>query len=179
MAALTAIAGAVIGAIGVGTSIFGAITGNDANQEALAAQQHAEAIKQQAKAADEERKRRQAIRMGIIQRSQALSRETAQGANESSAASGAAGQINQETGWNVAGVNQAAHFGTALYGANQELLNARMDQSNSDMISSIGKGLTSLGGGLVSNAGTVNNLIGPDPFNIVSGVGKPSANAYT
>jgi hypothetical protein len=179
MAALTAIVGATLAGVGAATSIFGAISGNSANQAALEAQQRAEAIRQQAAAADQERKRRQAIRQGIIQRSQALSREVAQGANESSAAPGASGQISQETSFNIAGINQAAYFGTALYGANQDLLAARSAQANADTIGNIGKGLSSLGGATISNLGAINNTLGPDPFGIVSGVGKPSANAYT
>ena len=169
--------GAAAAAVGVGTSIFGAILGNDANQEALAAQQKAEQIRQAQAAADAERRRRQAIRTGIIQRSQALANATAQGANESTANSGAQGQVNQETGWTIGGINTAQAYGTALYGANQELLQAKMDQANADEWSSIGKSLTSLGGGLVTNAGTIGNIANNN-FNFLSGVGKPSANAY-
>lgn len=179
MPVITGIVAAGLAAVGAATSIYGAIAGNSAQSEAIAAQQHAEQIRQQAAAADAERRRRQAIRQGIIARSQALTKETAQGANESSAVGGAGGQINQETGWRVAGINQAQHFGTELYGANQELLAARQDQANASSISDIGKGISSLGNALIVQQGPINNLAGPDPFNIVSGVGKPSANAYT
>lgn len=163
-----AVIGMGLSALGVGTSFFGSLMGNDANQDLVSAQQKAEKLRYQQMQADAERKRRQAIRQGIIQQHQAVSNTVLQGAGESSGAYGAAGQVNQEVGWNVAGVNIAEHFGKGIYEANQQALAAKGEIANAETIKSFGSGLSSLGGAMLGNMGTINSLFAGNPMPIAS-----------
>ena len=161
MAALTSIAvaaGIGLGVAGAATSISGASEANQAQQAILAAEAKAEKVRQEAMLNDADRRRRQMIRQGIIQRSQALSTATNQGANESSALPGAFGQIQGNTSFAVSGVNEQVNFGTQLFKANQELLAAKSQLANAQETSSIGSSISSLGGSLISNAGTIGKL---------------------
>jgi hypothetical protein len=160
MAAITAAVGLGLAAVGAGVSIYGASQQNEANQAAIAAQQKALAIQQQANSVDADRKRRQLIREGIIARATALSNATNQGAGGSSAVNSAYGQIQGRTGWGIAGVNAALNTSNQLYGANQELFQARLAASEASMYSQIGQGLGSLGGALMSNSSALGNMFG-------------------
>lgn len=160
-----------ISAIGTATGLFGASAANEANQHLIAAQKQAETLRYQQMQSDAERKRRQSIRQGIIQQHQSVSNTTLQGAGESSGASGAQGQANQETGWNVAGVNIAEHFGKGIYQANLQALQAKSELADAQEISSIGSGLSSLGGAVLGNIGAISSLTTPSPFGIAKGPG--------
>lgn len=162
MAALTAIA-----AIGLGLAGAGAVVGfmgnsqaADAQHELIAAQQHAEQIRNQAMELDAERRRRVQIRDGIIRRSQALATATSQGANESSGLQSAYGQITGNTSFAVAGINSAEKTGNELYQANLDALTAQQHGADAQELQQFGKGLSSLGGSLINNLGTISNLGG-------------------
>lgn len=147
-----------IAAAGFVTSLFGASAQNDAQQQMLAAQQKAEAIRQKQMEDDAQRRVRAQIRQGNILHSQALATATNQGASQSSALPGAFGQVSQETSWNVAGVNTAVNYGRQMFGANQELLQAKANYVDAQQTSQIGSSLMSLGGGMVTQGNTITNI---------------------
>lgn len=149
-----------ISALGTGTSLLGGLFGADDNAKLVADQQKAENIKFQQQKADWERSRRQDIRKGIYMQHQAVAAATAGGANESTGAYGAYGQVNQETGWNVQGVNMAQHFGTQLHQANMDILADKGNIAQDQSIVSMGQGLSSLGGAGMSQATNISNLTG-------------------
>lgn len=162
MAAITAAVGIGLGlsAVGAGVGMYSASQQNEANQAAIAAQQKALAIQQQANQYDADRRRRQFIRENIIARATALSNATNQGAGGSSALNAAYGQIQGRTGWGISGVNASQNTSQQLYGANQELFQARMAASEAAMYGQIGQGLGSLGNAFLSNSSTIGNLFG-------------------
>lgn len=160
MPAVTAAVGVGLAVVGAGTSIYAASKKNDANADAIAAQQHALAIQQQANDVDAMRKKRQFIREGVINRATALSTATNQGAGSSSALTGAYGQIQGRTGWGISGVNDALSTSNQLYGANQDLFQAKLAANSADMISQIGSGIGSLGGALIGNSSAIGNIFG-------------------
>jgi hypothetical protein len=160
MAAVTAAVGIGLAVVGGATSIYGASQKNDANADAIAAQQKALAIQQRANEIDGMRKKRQFIREGIISRATALSTATNQGAGNSSSLFGAYGQIQGRTAWGIGGVNNALATSNQLYGANQELFQAKLAANEADMISQIGSGISSLGGALIGNSSAIGNIFG-------------------
>lgn len=160
MAAITAAIGLGIAAVGVGTQIYGASKAADANEQAIAAQQHSEQIKLQANAIDADRRRRQFVREGVIARASALSTTTNQGANQSSGLQGAYGQIAGRTSFGISGVDIAQATGLELFNANQDLFQAKQAGNQAAMVSGIGSGLTSLGGAIVGNIGPIDRVFG-------------------
>lgn len=161
MAAISTMVAAVgvgVAAAGVGTQLYGASQSAEANEAAIAAQQRAEAIRLQAAKVDAARKQRQFIREQVIARAQALSTTTNQGANESSGLPGAYGQIAGRTAFGISGIQIAQATGQGLYGANQDLLQAKLAANDAASISAIGSGLTSLGGAITGNLGAIDRV---------------------
>ena len=149
-----------ISALGSITSMFGASQSSSANDALIAAQQKAAQIQYKQMIADTERKKLEKIRQGNILRHQAIANSTAQGSNESSALSGAMGQVSQETSWNIAGLNQAEYFGKQNYQANQEILAAKGQLADAQSMSQMGSAISSLGGAMISNMSGANSLFG-------------------
>lgn len=160
-----------IKAIGTGIGLFGDSEANKANQDLLKAQSDAENVRFQQMKNDAERKRRQDIRNGIIREHQAVSNATLQGASESTGAYGAYGQVNQETGWDVGGVNTAEHYGTQIHTANLAALQAKSELADAQEIKGIGEGISSLGGAVLSNMGSIKALTTPSYFGVQQGPG--------
>jgi hypothetical protein len=154
----------IIGAVGIGISLFGASEQADAaaaqaaaqrqaNADQVAHQRKTEAIRLEAMNIDADRKRRAMIRESIIARSQALSATTAKGASQGSALPGALGTIGGELGFGIAGVNAQQRLGLQMFTANNEYLDARLrnaaaiesaqvDMANAQAWSAIGGTLT-------------------------------------
>lgn len=157
----------IIAAVGIGlaaagavTSFFGSQDASEAQQRAIAAQQRGEQVRKEAAHFDADRRRRQMIRMGLIQRSQAVAIANAQGANKGSGLEGVFGQIASATSFAVSGVTGNLEYGDQLFAANQELLEARKDSADAESTMALGKGLSSLGGAVLGNIGSINSIGG-------------------
>lgn len=160
-----------ISAIGKGLGLWGDDKANQANQALVAAQKQAETARFEQMKNDAERKRRQEIKMGIFREHQAISNASLQGAGESSGSYGAQAQANQETGWDVGGINTAEHYGTEIYHANIAALTAKGQLADAQEIQQAGAGISSLGGQIIGNMSGINALTTPSPFGIAKGPG--------
>jgi len=153
----------IIGAIGLAASVAGSAVqyaGQQqqlaANKKAMAASQAQEAIRQKQMALEADRKRRQAIREGIVARGQALNVAANQGVGgDSSVMEGAFGTIEGQTGRNVKGINQNEAFGGDMFAANAQESAARSAAADGASLSATGSGLSSLGGAIFSNASKI------------------------
>lgn len=153
--------------LGLGVSIFGTVMQMDAAQKAAAAQKkalqfqmQAEASREQASKLDAMRRKREAIRQGIIQRSQALSTGTNQGAQYGTALPGAYGQIGGQTAFNIAGITGQQMLAGDVFAANRGVFRARKDEADAGAQSALGAGISSLGGALGKSLGSIGKLGG-------------------
>lgn len=131
-----------------------------AQEQLIAVQQRQEGIREQALTLDAQRRRRQAIRQSMIQRAQALTTATSQGASQGSALGGSYGQIAGELNFAMEGINQQEAFGHQMFSANRDALVARRAMAASETQSTTGSGLSSLGGTLISNLGPISRMGG-------------------
>lgn len=149
---------AAISAIGIGLQVVGGIMGYSAQQrminEQTQASKRAEGAREQQMQLDAQRRRRQAIREGIMARSQNLTVATAQGAAGSSVLSGMGGAIGMAQE-NQQGITAAETIGGNIFQANRDYFDAT--QRGQAGIA-FGQGISTLGGALVSNAGTISRL---------------------
>ena len=171
ISSIVAIAGVGLAAAGTVTNISASKKQNQANQQAIAAQQQAEALRLEAMKMDADRRRRQEIRQMIISRSQALAMANSQGASQSSALPGAFGQISGRAGFGFEGINIAERTGHGIFDANQNLFQARLKANSANQLGQIGSGLTSLGGAFLTNSTAIGNLsagFGQSAFNFAN-----------
>lgn len=147
---------------GAVTSFIGGQDAQEAQQAAIAAQQRAEATRQEAMRYDADRRRRQAIREMLIARSTAVQRGANQGANASasSALPGAFGQVYGRAGSTIEGVNTNLGFGEQIFDANQQLFQAKMDLVEAQGTQQLGQSLSTLGGSIMGNVGTISRVGG-------------------
>jgi len=160
MAAAGLLGGLLFGVIGTGLQIFGASKQAEAQKKALAAQQRAETIREQAMESDAMRRRREAVRQGIIQRAVAQSSATNQGAESGSALGGAYGQVAGNTATAIGGIEASRTAGAALFQTNREILNYRKDEADAGFMSALGGGISSLGGAFGKSMGSLGRLAG-------------------
>jgi len=160
MAAAGLLGGLLFGIVGTGLQVFGAAKQQEAQKKALAAQQRAETIREQAMESDAMRRRREAVRQGIIQRAVAQSSATNQGAESGSALGGAYGQVAGNTATAIGGIEASRTAGAALFQTNREVLNYRKDEADAGFISSLGQGFSSLGGAFGKSQGSLGRLFG-------------------
>lgn len=168
---------AAISAIGIGIQVVGGIMGYSAQQrminEQTQASKRAESAREQQMQLDAQRRRRQAIREGIMARSQNLTVATAQGAAGSSVLSGMGGAIGMAQE-NQQGITAAETIGGNIFQANRDYFDATQ---RGQAAMSMWQGISSLGGALTSSAGTIARLgqyysnPAPAPAN-VSGFGS-------
>lgn len=141
----------IIGAIGVATSIAGTVGGVVAQQQQTRAAKKAEELRKKQMNFEADRERRQAIRQSIIQRSQALTTATNQGAQFGTALPGAFAQIRGDEARNIQGIESNRGIGNALFEQNARIADAQA-------MGSLFAGISSFGGALTSNAGTLGRL---------------------
>lgn len=144
MAALSTIiagVGLAIGAAGTVTSVNAANASADASKKA-------EQLRKRQMELESIRQRRSAIRNSLRARSMSLTNATAQGAAGGSGLQGGYGQIGQQTGENITGVNNAEEIGAGIFNANAA-------SASAGALAAFGSGLSSLGGAIVNNAPTI------------------------
>jgi hypothetical protein len=172
VAALSSIAligGLALSGAGVGAQVFGAIHANEAQKDEIRAQQKAEASREQGMKLDAMRKQREAIRQGMLARSQALTVGSNQGAGYGSGITGAEAGATQQSAYNVLGVSEQSQIGSQIFQANREAFNAKKEQADAGTLSAIGGGLGTLGGALMKNVGQINRLGSSFGSNYLSG----------
>jgi hypothetical protein len=100
---------------------------------------------------DASRQRREAIRQGIVARSQALFNANNQGAEAGSGLPGGYGQIQGETGRQTTAINQNEQIGANIFSANKDFYKAQG-------VVAFGSGLAGLGQTVLSNLGPLTRL---------------------
>lgn len=163
MAALSTIAligGLALGAAGVGVQVASAQASASAQKDEIAAQQKAEATREQSMKLDSMRKQREMIRQGILARSQSLTQGSNQGAGYGSGIAGAQAGITEQTAFNTLGAQQQSQLGSDIFAANREAFGARSRQADAGSMGAFGSGLSTLGGAMMKNTGNVDRIGG-------------------
>ena len=138
----------VIAGIGVAIGAAGAVTQVVGANNAANASKKAERLREQQMNLETARQRRAVIRNSLRARAMAITNATAQGAGSGSGLPGGFGQIGQQTGENLTGLNQGQIIGAGVFQANR-------DSYGAQSLVSFGGGMSSLGGALIDNAPTI------------------------
>lgn len=158
MAAAALIGGLAISIVGTVLQVNAQQKAAEAQQKALQAQSQAEASREQAMNLDAQRKKREAVRLSIIQRSQALSAGTNQSAQYGTALPGAYGQIGSNAGRSVSDISGQAALGGDIFASNRVALSARRDEASAGAQAALGSGISSLGGAIGKSLGSIGKL---------------------
>lgn len=129
-----------------------------AQDEGIAAQQRAEALRQRQMELDATRRRRDLIRKSIQSRSQAVATATAQGASGGSGLQGGLAGITNATAEGIRGVNQSVEIGQGIFSANQDKFSADRSVNSAKSASAMYGGLNTLGGALISNSAKIGTI---------------------
>ncbi len=138
---------------GLGVSGAGLVMQSDANERANKLSIASEKAKENAIRLDAQRKRREIIRQGIMARAQALAAGTASGAQHGSGLPGALGMAANQTGFNIAGINQSEQNASEQFRFQRQISEAKGDMA-------MGQGLTALGGNITNSLGSIQKLSG-------------------
>lgn len=173
MAAFTATTIAAIGlavsAVGVGTSVYGAVQQGNAQKKMAEEQKKQEAIRKQQMNLEAMRRKREIIRQSQMAQAKSLATAGAQGGAESSGFAGALGTISGGAGNASLATSQNEELGNSMFASNARMAGLMGDAAQSGTISSAGSGLGSLGGALINQSKTISRvgsawgLWGPDP----------------
>jgi hypothetical protein len=159
----------------------------------IAEQSQADALRQQAVELDATRRRREAIRQGIIARAQSLTAATNQGANApgSTAVTQAANSISGQVNTNVLGVNQNLSLSEKLFDINKNITNLYLgaqdanssyvaqSQALQNQVLDTQKQIYALGGDASSNYATAAMASGNSALGSgIASLGMAAANAY-
>jgi hypothetical protein len=173
-----------IGAVGLGMQIFGGIGASQNAKEAAAINQD---VAKQEQSINERKMTQMAIesrRMQLEnirnnQRARALSEATAvnQGAQFGSGLQGGQAQINDQTLFNMQGVNQAIQTGSQIYGLNSIISEDKQKLASVQSDMATNQGIASLGGSVMKAGPIIGQLsqgFGGFSFNSLFGGGSPS-----
>ena len=156
-------------------------------------QSQADALRQQAVELDATRRRREAVRQGIIARAQSLTTATNQGANNpgSSAVTQAGNSISGQVNTNLLGINQSLGLSERLFDINKSITNLYLgaqdanssfvaqSQSLQNEVLNTQKQKYSLGGDASSNYATAAMASGNSALGSgIASLGMATANAY-
>lgn len=141
----------IIAGVGLAAGLAGTAVQMNAASQAAAASKRAERLREQQMNLEAARQRRAAIRNALRARSVALTAATVQGAGSGSGLQGGYGQIGQQAGENIQGINQATEIGAGIFQANR-------DSAGAQSLVSFGAGLGSLGSSLNDNAATLGRI---------------------
>lgn len=152
-------------AAGLAASVYGTITQTSAARSQARSQQavtglemQVEAQRRKAMELDARRRSLEIVRQQQRARSMALTTATAQGAAQGSVLGGAYGQIQGQSNFNLAGINQNLALGRNIFDLNAQISQQRIGMAQTASNAATGAGISSLGGALVANAGTISNL---------------------
>lgn len=162
-------------------------------KDVIAAQSQADELRQQASTLDATRRRREAIRQGIVAQSQSLTAATNQGAASpgSTAVAQSAADISGQTGVNLLGISQNLEIGQKLFAINKNItslyLNAQdqnasfVNQSKAiqDNVFNTQRQIYSLGGSISSDYASAATANGNAALGAgLTSLGTTVANSY-
>lgn len=139
--------------IGLALSAVGTVAQLAGQNAQTAALKKAEEARQQQLTLDTQRRTRDTVRQGVVQRAQAEQAAFSQGAGGGSGLPGGYGQIAGDVGRTISANNQNQDLGNQIFSANKAYYNA-------SGTTNFGVGLSSLGGTLLNNAGLFNRVGG-------------------
>jgi len=131
-----------------------------AQQQQIADQQRAEAVRQQAMELQAKRQSMELLRQQQRARATSLATTTAQGAAQGSGLPGAYGQTSGAVGNNLLGIQQSVGFSNTMFGINSSISQDRIAYAGAQGNFAAGQGLSSLGGALLSSASALGNIGG-------------------
>jgi hypothetical protein len=150
---------------GLGTSIFGTISGmGAANQSSALAQQNAglemqvNSQRKQAMEVDARRRQLDVVRNNQRARSMAQTTATSEGAQFGSGLQGAYGQISGQAGFNLQGINQNLAIGRNIFGLDTQISQNKIQMAGLEGQQATDQGIGQLGGDLMRSAGPFSSL---------------------
>lgn len=165
MSALAGPAAPIVGAVGLGLSVFGAIEKYQGAQKQTAAQiqevkdeQQQDKVRQQAMEVQARRQQMEAFRNQQRARALALNNATSEGAQFGSGLQGGYGQISGQTNTNLLGISQNLQSGNQMFALNQDISNQKIAYAQAGGQINTGSGLSTLGGAMLSSMGTLKTL---------------------
>lgn len=155
---MIAAAGLALGAVGVGTQMYGASQSAEASSRMAAEQRRQEQLRQQQMTLESMRRKREIIRGAQVASAQAQAAAGAQGGAESSGLVSALSTISGREAGATLATNQNQELGNEMFKSNQNMAGFMASRANADMISGMGAGLGSLGGSLVRNSQQISQI---------------------
>ncbi len=150
--------------VGGAIQVVGAGLGFAAKQKMIADQtdisKKSENVRKQQMLLDATRRKRAAIREGLIMRSMALTNGTTQGAALGSGVQAGKGAGASRSGEGQQSTNAASILGGRMFNLNQKYFEV---SQGGQLWGGIGEGLGAIGGTVVNNAGSINALMGKPP----------------
>lgn len=174
-----------IAAVGVGMQIFGGIgQAGDAKKAAQLSKDEAtqeQGIndqKQQAMELSARRQQMEIVRNQQRTRAMAIQSATNQGAQLGSGLQGGLAQIDDQSNFNLVGINSSLQTGRNIANYNQKISSDKMAMADVQADSATNAGYVSLGGTLLKAGPTIGALSkgfgGSNPFGFLMGGGSPS-----
>lgn len=156
---------ATLAIVGTGMQIFGGISqANAAHQAAEISQDEARHeqsindIKQQQMELEGRRTQMENIRNNQRARANAEAAAVNQGANKGSGLQGGLAQINDQSLFNMSGVNSALQFGRDINTQNQAISQDKIKMAGVQSSSATGAGISSMGGAVLKASGFAGQL---------------------
>lgn len=154
-----------VGAVGLGMQIFGGLSSaSNARQQAQVSsdvasqEQGINNAKQQAMEINGRRSQMENVRNNQLARSQALENATSQGAQFGSGLQGGLAQIQDQTAFNMQGVNDALQTGRQINTFNQSISSDKQQLASLGGQAATDQGISSLGGALMKSGPVIGQL---------------------
>jgi hypothetical protein len=146
-------------AAGFGLSLFGGLSAmgaasaaSQASIDQLKLEQQVQDVRMQAMTMQNQRSQMERVRSAQVQRSMAESAAVNQGAQFSSGLQGAYGNISGKAGQGELGTSMAQQYGMQIYGLEQQVTGAKIQQAHEQSLQATDQGIASIGGALSSIA---------------------------
>lgn len=167
--------------VGGAISLVGGVISYASQQKMIAEQtiisKKSENVRRQQMMLDAQRRKRAAIRGGLLQRSLAIANGANQGASKGSGVAAGAGAGAAASGEGQSTVNQASILGSRQFKYNRAYFDTT--QAGQAWVSA-GEGISSIGSAVLGNAGAINALTAQGPTTPGGAPnGKPYGSAYT
>jgi hypothetical protein len=166
LAAATGPIGLAIGAVGLGLSLFGGISGfGDAQKssqiqgEIVAQEREANMQRQQAMVLSARRQSTEIMRQNQRQQSLAQSRATNQGAQFGSGLQGGLAQVQDQSNYNALGIDQNLEIGQNIFGIDNKISGLKGQLSNSQSNQATDSSIATLGGQIMGAAGPASRFV--------------------
>lgn len=159
--------GAAIGAIGLGTSLFGSLSSAGVSKQSaqLSAQNaslegNENAVRQQAMLTNARRSQLEIVRNAQRARAMSVQTSTTQGAQYGSGAAGGAAETTNEGYFGLQGVNQQVAFGQQMFGLDATISQNKVRMAQLGGTAATDQGIASIGGALMKSGPALGNIFG-------------------